>query len=172
MVKRVNALAAWLWFELLWHGNKLIRFGHRAGKLITAICRHLKEGWMARRKRRNLFKKDQQLLEDGITDHVERLVKDGHMARQNANFWYEKMSQIGLPGLGYEPTYGKPWWKPIQVPSPNKVKAKIVGRLMQAKKIMGEEVPGLSVAQIKDRIQQQKEVKKTRKKIVAVRKAA
>jgi hypothetical protein len=104
------------------------------------LWRRLRERQMSKRRQAAWWKAHKVELEDIISDAVEKTVERGELSRAAADYFYKDMYKKGYKGLGFEPSYGKPWWKRPDPPHPKALKAKVRSNIerLQAEREMRE----------------------------------
>lgn len=99
--------------------------------LYFGSARHV-ERQVSRRKQRA---RHRQMLEEAtqtITVALEARVQTGDLKREELDKKiYPLLRKAGLKEVGTEPTFGKPWYVPLEVPDVGKLKRSIYTRLHQ-----------------------------------------
>jgi hypothetical protein len=89
----------------------------------------LLESYMSRKRMKAKHRAEKEKISDIISQAVETAVAKHGVSRATADHWYKKMRTIGLKDLGYNPSFGKPWYFPALKLSAQAVKAQIKNRL-------------------------------------------
>lgn len=122
-----------------------IALGIMALALVSLAVRpwwwRLRERQMSRRRQTAWWRAHKAELEDIISNAVEKTVERGELSRAAADYFYKDMWNKGYKGLGFEPSFGKPWWRRPEPLNPKALKARIkvsIDRLQAERKVREE----------------------------------
>lgn len=102
--------------------------------MVLLICvydywnRHREKG-MSRAQRKARRKAVNEDIADRVSLALEDAVEKQQLEREDVNGFYRNMAKHGYRDLGYEPSFGKPWYKKLPIPNVAKVKGAIIQRL-------------------------------------------
>ena len=100
----------------------------------------LLESYMSRKRIKARYKAEKANISDVISTAVETAVAKHVVSRAAADHWYKKMRTVGLKDLGYEPSFGKPWYFPELRKPAQALKTMIKSRLNGLRKEPVKEV--------------------------------
>lgn len=88
---------------------------------------------MSMKKRKARKKEVRELAGNIISEALEDAIGTRELTRDEVDYCYSLIEKGELKDLGYEPSFGKPWWKKISIPRPDGVKKRIMSRVYGAK---------------------------------------
>lgn len=102
--------------------------------ILGIIYRRHREMGMSRAAKKARRRSVKDTIADKVSYAVEDLVKTRDIEREDAEAFYKRMHRIGYKDLGYEPSFGKPWYKKLPSPNASWVKGAIMARKRTAER--------------------------------------
>ena len=98
----------------------------------------IQESFMSRKRMKTRHRQVREDIATLISNAVEEAVSKNTLTRSDADHWYKQLRSAGLKDLGYEPSFGKPWYFPSLRISTQTLKEQIKRRLGRKEKPSSE----------------------------------